>query len=114
MKLLELKNLFINKKKMEIDYNEFNLIEFKKKYIISKNNNKQSFDILSSLKEIKSHKFELVDENFLRSKNIDESIYANKYVFNFEINGKNYIQFLNDCILLEKKANVNFTTDNKV
>ena len=84
-------------------YNEFNLIKFEKKYIISKKENKQNFDILSSSKEIRSREFELVDENFLSSKNIDESLYTNKYVFNFEIEGKNYILFPYENIVCEKK-----------
>jgi hypothetical protein len=96
------------------DYNEYNLIKFTKKYIISKKENKQSFEILSSLKEIRSDKFELVEENFLSSRNINESLYANKYVFNFEIDGKNYIQFPKEYILLEKKTNEKSVRENKV
>ena len=104
---------------MESDYNEFNQIKFKKKYIISKKGNKQNFDILSSSKEISSCEFELVDEYYLSSKNIDESLYINKYIFNFEIDGKNYILFPNEYILLEKTRNKNFiqesnTSENKV
>ena len=96
---------------MDYDLNEFNPIKFKKKYIISNNANNnesskvgvQNFDILSSSKEIRSREFELVDENFLSSKNIDESLYTNKYVFNFEIEGKNYILFPYENIVCEKK-----------
>ena len=93
-------------------------IKFKKKYIISKKENntgrEQNFEILSSPKEIRSSEFELVDENFLVSKNIDESLYLDKYVFNFEIVGKNYIQFPNEYILLEMPINKNLAQENKV
>ena len=93
-------------------------IKFKKKYIISKKENntgrEQNFEILSSPKEIRSSEFELVDENFLVSKNIDESLYLDKYVFNFEIDGKNYIQFPNEYILLERLINKNLAQENKV
>ena len=101
-----------NKKQEEIG------IKFKKKYIISKKENntgrEQNFEILSSPKEIRSSEFELVDENFLVSKNIDESLYLDKYVFNFEIDGKNYIQFPNEYILLEMPINKNLAQENKV
>ena len=98
---------------MESNYNEFNQIKFEKKYIISKRGNKQNFDILSSSREISSLEFELVDEFFLSSKNIDENLYINKYIFNFEIDGKNYILFPNEYILLEKTTNKNLTQENK-
>jgi len=98
---------------MGTDYNEFNLIKFEKKYIISKKENKQNFEILSSSKEISSLKFELVDEYFLNSKNIDKNLYSNKYIFNFEIEGKNYIQFPNEYILLEIPKNKNLSHENK-
>ena len=99
---------------MGTDYNEFNLIKFEKKYIISKKENIQNIEILSSSKEIRSRKFELVDEYFLISKNIDKNLYSNKYVFNFEIEGKNYIQFPNEFILLEIPKNKNLSHENKV
>ena len=99
---------------MKSNYNEFNQIKFKKKYIISKKGNKQNFDILSSSIEISSREFELVDEYFLSSKNIDENLYINKYIFNFEIDGKNYILFPNEYILLEKITNKNLTQENNV
>jgi len=100
---------------MDYDLNEFNPIKFKKKYIISNNgNNNESsqvgvlnFDILSSSKEIRSPEFELVDDNFLSSKNIDESLYTNKYVFNFEIDGK-IIFYFQMKILYGKKKKYKF------
>ena len=82
-------------------------IEPKKKYIISKKSvGEQNFDILSNSKEIASREIELVDENFLSSKNVNESQYTNKHVFIFDIGGKNLIQFPNEGIFLEinKKA----------
>ena len=99
---------------MGTDYTEFNLIKFEKKYIISKKENKQNIEILSSSKEIRSRKVELVDEYFLNSKNIDKNLYSNKYIFNFEIEGKNYIQFPNEYILLEIPKNKNLSHENKV
>ena len=99
---------------MTTDYNEFNQIKFEKKYIISKKENKQNFEILSSSKEIRSNKFELVDENFLTSRNIDKSLYSDKYVFNFTINRKNYIQFPKEYIMLEIPIETNLAVDNKV
>ena len=104
---------------MESISNKFNLINIpiksSIKYIISKNkNNNQStpdgvdFVILSSSKEIKeinSCEFELVDESFLKAQNTNETPYTNKYVYNFEIDHKNYILFPNEGNLFEIKTN---------
>ena len=84
-----------------------------KKYIISKNRNNngsnsiqikgQYFDILSSLNEVMSHDFDLVDENYFSNKQINDNQYKDKHVFNFEIENKNYILFPNDNSLCEIK-----------
>ena len=100
-----------NLNKLMSKKNEF---EFKKKFIISFKENHieyapsgvQDFDILSSLEEIRSREFNLVDKDCLISK--DESSYIDKYVFNFEIGGKNYILFPKGNTVLEiDKTNKN-------
>ena len=92
-----------------------NKFEYKKKYIISyKENNNQAtpseepdFNILSSSEEMFSREFNLVEEDYLKSKSKDESSYLDKCVFSFEIEGKKYILIPNENkIVLEiDKAN---------
>ena len=100
---------------MESNFDKYSLkdncqISFEKKYIISKKKNNNTpgdvlnFDILSSPSEINSCNFDLVDEKFF-IQNYDRSLYTNKHVYIFEINGKKFIHFPNENISLEIKIN---------
>ena len=94
-----------------------NQIELKTKYIISKEKSNEStpkFKILSKRDEIGSCEIELVDENFLKSQNVNESQYSNKHVLSLEIGGKNLLQFPNEGKWFEISPKKKPTNENKV